>query len=329
MTSYRRIVEYMSTHPWAIQRETLDGMVELIRFRVEGGHLAEGEIATRLAAARAVQGDRRAESFLSVIPVYGVIMPKANLMTEMSGGTTVDAIRSQFRQAIADPEVSRIVFDFDSPGGSVEGIPELAAEIRAARGIKPMTAVANYTMASAAYWLATQADEIVASPSALVGSIGVYGIHEDMSGANEQMGVKPTYISAGKYKTEGNPDQPLTDEARAHIQSLVDASYAMFVSDVAAGRGVAQKAVRDGFAEGRAVHSEAALSLGMVDSIGTFDDALSAKPPRMRARRQSAEDDLVRLAETEQERMAAIAAGVAAAPDIFDFERERRRRKTA
>jgi signal peptide peptidase SppA len=322
MNRYRRIVEYMSSHPWAIQRETLDGIVELIRLRVGGGRLADDEIAVRLAAARAQHGERKAESFVGVIPVYGVIMPKANLMTEMSGGTTVDAVRAQFRALMADPEVSRIIFDIDSPGGSVEGVPEMAAEIRAARGTKPMTAVANYMAASAAYYWGSQADEFVASPSALVGSIGVYGMHEDWSASNEMEGVKPTYISAGKYKTEGNPNEPLGDEARAHMQSLVDASYDLFIKDVAAGRGVSQKTVLEGYGEGRVFHPEAALARGMIDSIATFDEALASKPPRMRARRQAAEAFVVSVSgeviegheeETDE-------------PNVFEFEREKRHR---
>lgn len=325
MSRYRRIVEYISAHPWAILPERLDAIVEVVRLRVEGGQFADTEIAERLAAARASQGERRAESFVGVIPIYGVIMPHANLMTEMSGGTTVDGLRRGFRSALEDPEVSRIVFDVDSPGGSVEGIPELAAEIRDARGRKPMTAVANYTMASAAYWLASQADEIVASPSALVGSIGVYGVHEDWSGANEQAGIAPTYISAGKYKTEGNPDEPLGDVARAHIQELVDASYDLFVRDVAAGRGAGQKAVRDGYGEGRALHPEAALAAKLVDRIGTMDEVLSSKPPRMKARTK-AEDagiDLVAEATLTADEATELADEFAAA---FDFERERRQR---
>ena len=335
MTRYRRILEYVSSHPWAITRSKLDGMLELLALRVEGGRLADDEIATRIAAARAEQGRRQAESFVGVIPIYGVIMPRANLMTEMSGGTTVEGIRADLRSALADEEVSRIVFDIDSPGGSVEGIPELAAEIFAARGRKPMTAIANYTMASAAYWLGAQADEIVASPSAIVGSIGVYGVHNDQSGFNEQIGIRPTYVYAGKYKVEGNPDQPLSEEALGHIQESVDYSYDQFVRAIADARGASQKAVRDGYGEGRALDPAPAQAAGLVDRISTLEEVLSSKPPRMRARRQeAAEAGGMRLVaeESTSEGAGTIEvddelddAGEAAA-DLFGFERERRER---
>jgi capsid assembly protease len=316
MSRYRRVLDYVTTHPWAIQRETLDAMVEVLELRVDGGRLADDVIAERLAAARSRQGPRKAGA-AGVVPIHGVIMPRTDLMTAMSGGTSVEGIRQAFRDALADDEVSRIVFDVDSPGGSVEGIPELAAEIRAARGQTPMTAIADYTAASAAYWLAAQADELVASPSAIVGSVGVYGVHTDVSGMNEALGVRPTYIHAGRFKVEGNPDAPLTDDARTHIQSLVDASYDLFVRDLAAGRGASQKAILEGYGEGRAFDPKAAQARGMVDRIATFDEVLASNAPRMRARRS---------AEAEAEDLGLRAELEAQQRRLFEFEKERRAR---
>ena len=109
------------------------------------------------------------------------------------------------------------MFDVDSPGGSVLGATEFARTLRAARDTKHLIAHAHYQMASAAYWIGACCHEIVASPSSMVGSIGVYSIHEDLSAALEQLGVKLTYISAGKYKVEGNDTQPLTEEAHRRI----------------------------------------------------------------------------------------------------------------
>jgi ClpP class serine protease len=98
-------------------------------------------------------------------------------MSDMSGGTSVEAIRQNFRAAMADETVGSILFDVDSPGGYTDGIEELATEIRNARGTKPMVAIANYGMASAALYLGAQADELVASPSSMVGWIGTALIH--------------------------------------------------------------------------------------------------------------------------------------------------------
>jgi signal peptide peptidase SppA len=191
----------------------------------------------------------------------------------MGGG--LSQFRDEFRAAMDDEEVSTVVLNIDSPGGLVDLVPEVAAEIRGARGAKPIVAVANTRASSAAYWLASQADELAVTPSGEVGSVGVYLLHTDWSGANEKEGIAPTYISAGKFKTEANPDEPLTDDAREHLQALVDDSYGMFVSDVAAGRGVSEADVRGGFGEGRVLPAAMALDAGMVDSVETLEQVVA------------------------------------------------------
>ena len=345
MSTYAHIIKYFSTHPWAIEADRLDAIVGLIRLHVAGGRLGADDIQARLAAARSQQGERKGDGLTGIIPIYGTIMPHANVMTEMSGGTTVDGVRGMLHAAMGDPDISRVIFDIDSGGGSVEGITELAAEIRAARGIKPMTAIANYSMGSAAYWLGVQADEVVASPSAIVGSVGVYGVHEDWSEANAKAGVQPTYIASSQFKVEGNPDAPLSTEAAQHMQSLVDASADQFIRDVAAARGIAIKAVQSGFGEGRAFHPAEALARGMIDRIASFDEVRVGKAPRMKARRQEAAetftvtrleypgvvtqavvDDQPYIQAIHDALPAALAEAAASSPDVFDFERERRSR---
>jgi len=113
------------------------------------------------------------------------------------GGTSITGFRAAFRQALRDPSVSAIIFDVDSPGGTIDGVPELADEIFAARGRKPMVAVANTQMASAAYWIASAADEIVVTPSGSVGSIGVLTAREDLSRATQMAGIKQASGFAG------------------------------------------------------------------------------------------------------------------------------------
>jgi signal peptide peptidase SppA len=162
---------------------------------------------------------------VALLPLYGVIAPKANVMTEISGGTSVDTFAADFRSVMQDPDVKAVVIDIDSPGGSVAMVSEMAGEIRVARGRKPIIAVANSMAASAAYWIGSQADEFVATKSSLVGSVGVYGVHEDISGMQEQMGIKSTVVSAGKHKADGLPFGPLSDDAKAHWQSLVGAAF--------------------------------------------------------------------------------------------------------
>lgn len=223
----------------------------------------------RLAARRAAA----ARTGIAVIPLTGVITPRGSLLSMLFGGGPGGLLgfRQEFRQAMGDADVGAIVLDIDSPGGLIDLVPETAEEVRDARGSKPVIAVANTLAASAAYWIGAQAEELVVTPSGDVGSVGVYQLHEDWSKFNEKMGVDPTYIYAGEYKVEGNPDEPLSDETKAAWQSEVDDLYAMFVDAVAAGRGVTAQEVLDGYGKGRTLMAARALEAGMVDRIDTLE----------------------------------------------------------
>jgi signal peptide peptidase SppA len=154
-------------------------------------------------------------------------------------------------------------------------VEEAAADIRAAREVKPVISSVNVDAGSAAYWLASQASEVSITPSGMAGSIGAFMLHLDFSGMNEKQGIEPTYVSAGRFKVEGNPDEPLSDEGEAYLQGIVDETFATFVRDVAEGRGITEKSVRQGFGEGRMVTAEPALEAGMVDRIETFEEAVA------------------------------------------------------
>jgi signal peptide peptidase SppA len=282
--SYPHVTKALYDHPWAVQRQMLTFMVNLLRFRSAGGAMEVNEIAERLAEARAQNGDRSGANqvgSVAVIPMYGLLSQRMSLMSDMSGGTSLDEIRGSLRGALDDSSVRAVVFDIDSPGGSVDGLTEFAAELRSARaGGIPLIGQVNTLAASAAYWLASQMTEVVITPSGEVGSIGVFAVHEDYSKADELAGVKTTLISAGKYKVEGNEFEPLTDEARDAIQEQIDTFYQQFLSDVAKGRNTNVSAVADGYGEGRTFLAKKALAAGMVDRIDTLEATVRRFQPR-------------------------------------------------
>lgn len=213
---------------------------------------------------------------VAVIPLRGAITPRASLYSYLfGGGGGLECFAECFREALGDDNVEAIVIDIDSPGGSIDLVPEMAAEILAARGSKPIVAVANTMAASAAYWIASAADELVVTPSGQVGSVGVYTIHEDFSKMEQMMGISTTIISAGAYKTDGNPYEPLSRAASAALQAQVDTLYGMFTDAVAAGRGVKPEGVRAGFGEGRLVLAGQALQLKMVDRVETLGQTIA------------------------------------------------------
>lgn len=206
---------------------------------------------------------------IAVIPIHGLITHHA-----ASLGTSVDQISSHLDMALASDQIDAILLDVDSPGGGVSGVPELAAKIAEVRKRKRIWAHANGTMASAAYWLSAGTEKIVAARSSLVGSIGVVWAHHDESEALAKEGIRITVLSAGKYKAEGTSWAPLSLDARAHMDKMVQTVYRWFLKAVADGRSTSQTAVENGYGEGRVELGEEARRLKLVDSIGSFDETL-------------------------------------------------------
>lgn len=269
---YEHIVRYVAGTPWAILPEKLEEIVGVLALRAAGGEFTAEEIAARIGKAPDRPVAPVSRGAIAVIPIHGTIAHRMGSMSDSSGGISAERIGLMMRQAHADASVGAIVLDVNSPGGTVAGLPELAGELLASRGRKPVVAVANATMASAAYWVAAAAaDELVAAPSALVGSIGIYAALMDLSKHLEQQGIAVHLLKAGKFKAEGFPGLPITPEAKAHLQAQIDEAYAAFTRDVAKGRGVAVADVRDGYGEGRALTAKAALAAGLVDRIDTLE----------------------------------------------------------
>lgn len=271
---YVNILMAVASEYWAIQSEKLEQIVAFLALQAAGDKLSAEEIEARIS--RQTQRDvARREGTVAVLPLRGVIANRMSLMSDISGGTSTEGFGRAFDMAMADDAVKAIVLDVDTPGGVVSGTDELAAKIFAARGAKPIVAHVNSTAASAGYWIASAADEMVLNPSAEVGSIGVLGIYEDVSAALEKAGVRKTIISAGKYKAEGSPFSPMSEEAIAHRQARVDHYYDVFVRRVASNRNVSLSAVREGFGMGRTVTAAAAVSEKMADSIATLEETLN------------------------------------------------------
>ncbi len=262
--------------PWAILPAKLDEIhaVLLARIARHGGDDPEPKFS---AGPRGSSGDDKPfdqVGAVAVIGIRGTIMPRASMMSNFSGGTSAEQIGRAVEMAAADASVKSILLDIDSPGGAVYGIPEAAAKIAAARSVKRVVAVANPVAASAAYWLASQASEIVVTPSGQVGSVGIVAIHTDTSAADAKAGEKHTIISAGTFKAERAPYAALSESALAAWQADADQYYAMFVGAVAKGRGIAAGVVDETFGQGRMKLATDAVKTGMADRVGTLQSVL-------------------------------------------------------
>jgi signal peptide peptidase SppA len=218
---------------------------------------------------------------------------RIGMMEAMSGGVSTQTFSAALREAVNNPQVKAIIIDVASPGGSVYGVDELATEIHSLREQKPIVAVANSLMASAAYYSMSNASEVVITPGGELGSIGVIAMHVDQSELNAKEGIKPTFISAGKYKAEGNPHEPLSAEAHAEIQAQVDRYYGMFLSAVARGREVSVETVRAKYGQGRVVGAKEAVRLGMADRVATLDETIRRFAGGGRATRRGASAEVL------------------------------------
>ena len=285
MNEYPRATSFLCSQPWAIREATMDTIVEILGMRAAGVQLTEQEVQARLGAAAPRSGSNR-QGTVGVLPLQGVIGPKMNMFMAISGGTSIELFMKEFRQLRDDPTVDAILCDVDSPGGSVFGLREAFDEIYASRGAKPSVAMVRYTCASAALFLASAFGKIVSMPSGEIGSIGTLMVHADWSKANETAGVKPTYITYGKYKAEGNPDEPLSDETLAYYKEQAAIWGRDFEAAVAKGRGVSVETVRKDFGQARMLLAKDALKVGLIDDILTFEEVthkLASKRSSLRA----------------------------------------------
>lgn len=286
MREYSQIISGMRNSLWLIHPDSLSVIVDIVNERLRGDLLTDEELRIRIESAQ--NGDRahsRAEvgGGVGIVPIYGPIFPKSNLMTELSGATSLEVFRNDLRSLVQNDKVESIVLDIDSPGGVSDMVAETGEEIRQANEVKPVTAVANTTAASAAYWLGSQAGKFYGTDSGKVGSIGVYTVHEDVSKQDEAEGRKVSFVSAGDFKTAGNPHEPLTDEAREYIQAHVDELYDHFLEAVARGRNMSKEQVRSSFGDGRLFTTKTGHKLGMIDGVKTLDAVIDESLTQSRA----------------------------------------------
>lgn len=303
------IAELLNT-PWSLRREVLASHAQVLARWAAGGaagtpngfHAMDDDDdgqprISAFEARRREANNRVGGGGIAVIPVIGTIVQRAGMMTEWCGGSSTQQVSAALRDAMADDTVAQILMEFDGPGGSVYGIAELGDEINQAKKTKPIVGAVNSCAASAHYWVASQCSELYCTPGGEVGSIGVWTAHEDWSKAYAEAGVNVTLISAGKHKVDGNPYAPLTDEAKAFMQSRVDDYYNAFVRAVARGRGVGVDAVRRGMGEGRVLGADAALAEKMIDGVATIGDVVknmqkNISRPASRNARTAAENEL-------------------------------------
>lgn len=256
--------DLIAAQPWAITRDMLETISAIARRENDSPEAVEARLGRPLQNTRTVT--QRGKT--AVIPVSGPVFRYANLMTEISGATSLEVLARDFTTALENPAVDSIVLNIDSPGGQANGIAEFATMVRAARGIKQVVAYVDGTAASAAYWIASAADSIVISKTGMVGSIGAVVAID----ANRKASGVIEIVSSQSPKKRADVS---TDEGRAQIQTLIDQLAQVFIDDVAAYRGVSVDTVLEKFGQGDMRLGEDAKNLHMADRVGTLESVLA------------------------------------------------------
>jgi protease-4 len=211
-----------------------------------------------------------AEDGTGVIPIVGPIGKGLAPIERMTGAVDVNDIAETIDDYATNPQVTRIAFQVSSPGGTVTGVEELANKVRNIS--KPTMAYTDSEMASAAYWVASAADKVVASPSSTVGSIGVYMVVADYSEAAKAQGIKMVVIKAGQHKAIGVPGAEVTDAHQAHLQLGVNEIWGDFKSAVLQTR----KLVKAEDMEGQVFSGKQAAQRNLVTGLAdSFNEAVA------------------------------------------------------
>lgn len=286
-------LHWIASRPWLMHGPAMKALIAAV---VSGRRLSEAQ-AAGAAEARAV----RIAGSVAIIPILGPILHRGGFLADWYGAATVQGIRKAFQAALGDDDVKAIVFEVDSPGGEADGTPELAAEIFAARGRKPMVAVVNTMQCSAAHWIGAQADTIIATPSGEVGSIGVWTMHVNESDYWKAIGLDITLVFAGEHKVDGHSYAPLSAEVKADWQDRVDQIHADFLEAIAQARGTTAQAVREAYGEGQVYAARQAKRLKIVDGVGTIQQVVDRLAGSPRGRRAAMVSDELAVVEPVSE----------------------------
>jgi len=263
-----RLDQYLGL--WAIIDDRFQEVLSQIAAMDLAAHIEAASVRVNGKDMEPSPGGYEVQDGVAFMTLHGAMTKYGSSLSQMPGTLQ---IRKDLRDARTDKSVEGVMLAMDSPGGTVNGISDLADEVRAFAKSKPLAVHAEDTLASAAYWTAANATQISASPGAMVGSIGAYTVVDDLSGINAENRVKTYVVRSGDYKGIGVPGAEVTPEQLAEVQRMVDDVSDIFVKAVQDGRSLAPSRAR-ALADGRVHVASDAKGLGLLDKVETFDRAV-------------------------------------------------------
>lgn len=287
---FEHLLKAMNSETWAITDAGLDRITAIIAERLEGGRPDLATIQARIegvtyGAAQGFEGDSTGvfgqdQNTVAVIGMYGTILNRAGMLEQMSGGATSPQQFAQKLERYAnDPNITHIVIDFDTPGGTVSGTLTAANAITYAKkkkGAANVIGVASEMAASAGYWMIAQCGKVVVPENGILGSISVISLHYATARAWENMGVTPTILRTGENKALGQAEESMKDNVLKSRMADMQKFHNNFVQAVATGRGKTTGFVQANWADGRIFIGQEAVSAGLADEIGDLRSVLES-----------------------------------------------------
>lgn len=257
---------------WSIDEHSFNLMLEQVRAGLESFYkIAAGPVddAERSGLPTKKVGN------VAIIRLNGPMIRGNSMFARFFGLASTDAVRMAFKSAQMDADVEKILFIVSSPGGSVDGLAELADTMSSIKQSKPIITQVEGQMASAALYVGAQSTEIYAGRNDLIGSIGTRLMLYDFSEAFKKAGIKAVPIDTGEFKSAGAMGTEITDRQKADFQRIVDAFYEDFLQAVETGRGMDRKALEK-IADGRMFLASEARDHGLIDGIRSLDETIAS-----------------------------------------------------
>lgn len=278
----RTLIDLVASDGWAITKNALECILSIAdRVAIDPATVHGAMHGKNIEFSSSGNGSSKSGNVntlniingVAVIDITGPIFPRANVFNTMSGATSIESITNDIKEALQNPKVFSMILNIDSPGGAVTGVNELTNFIKASSKAKPVKAYVYGMCASAALWIASGADEIIASETSEVGSVGVVCAFKDDSEKSNRDGIKTIEIvsSISPLKRVN----PSTDEGKIKIQRLVDSIASVFVQSLAVNRGMNEDVILKDFGKGDTFLGVKALANGLIDKIGNFQSVLN------------------------------------------------------
>ena len=264
-----RLLSAIARQPWAITPDALELVLGIAQ-----RNISDPQAVLATPTERRESGSVDIRDGVAIISVMGPIFPRADIFTQISGATSVDTLALRFGEALAATDVKGIVLHIDSPGGQITGIHEFAGQIYAARGVKPVVAYASGMCTSAAYWIGSAAERVVADETAELGSIGVVSAWTDDKEARKSKGLNDYEVVSSQSPNKRL--DPTSEKGRSVLQRRLDEFADIFIADVARHRDKSAAAVAAHFGQGGMMLAADAVKVGMADEIGSLEDVIAA-----------------------------------------------------